>query len=374
MKKIQQNSMHKMVREEPNLILEDEKAKQSSSPQEKRLGKTRRAKDNASKMVFGNEQICAQFLKDYIPIDEIKKIRPEDIEDVSERFISMWDEQRDSDTVKRIRLSGGTSLFFIGIIEHQSQVDFTMSIKLLRYMVMIWTDYELEMEQAVKGITKRKDFKYPPVLPIVYFEGTSEWTAVKNFKDRVALADIFHKYIPSYEYEVIRLHDYSDAQLIEKQNELSLIMLVKKLRGAHDFAGLQSIPKDYLEKLEKNSPEDLLKLISCVVAGLLRRLNIPDEEISTFTEQIRKKEIGMMFDSFKGYDVPETRRISKAEGKAEAILEILEVHGEVGDKLRQRIMSETDLDTLKKWLMLSLQCKSIENFAKEAEIMEDKIC
>ena len=40
-----------------------------------------------------------------------------------------------------------------------------------------------------------KDFKYPPILPIVYFEGTGDWTAVMNLKDRIYLSHIFDKYI-----------------------------------------------------------------------------------------------------------------------------------------------------------------------------------
>jgi len=36
-----------------------------------------------------------------------------------------------------------------------------------------------------------KDFKYPPVLPIVFYDGEGEWTAATNFLDRVELNDIY---------------------------------------------------------------------------------------------------------------------------------------------------------------------------------------
>ncbi|MGN1192494.1 MAG: Rpn family recombination-promoting nuclease/putative transposase [Dorea sp.] len=71
------------------------------------------------------------------------------------------------------------------------------------YIVMILTDYEDEQEKLYPGITKTKEFKYPPVLPIVYYEGTDAWTAMRNFKDRVYLSDVFGKYIPNFEYFVV---------------------------------------------------------------------------------------------------------------------------------------------------------------------------
>jgi hypothetical protein len=32
-----------------------------------------------------------------------------------------------------------------------------------------------------------KDFRYPPVIPIVFYDGPALWTAKLNFRDRVLL-------------------------------------------------------------------------------------------------------------------------------------------------------------------------------------------
>lgn len=52
-----------------------------------------------------------------------------------------------------------------------------MVMQMLRYTVYIWEDFEKEMERRHAGISRRKGFRYPPVLPIVYYEGNGEWTA-----------------------------------------------------------------------------------------------------------------------------------------------------------------------------------------------------
>jgi hypothetical protein len=70
------------------------------------------------------------------------------------------------------------------------------------------------------------NFRYPPVLPIVFYDGPTRWTAERNFHDRTALAEEFGKYIPSFEYELVDLNQYSRETLIEFGDALSLIMLI----------------------------------------------------------------------------------------------------------------------------------------------------
>jgi predicted transposase/invertase (TIGR01784 family) len=50
---------------------------------------------------------------------------------------------------------------------------------------------------------------------------------------------------------------------------------------------------------------------------LLRRINVPREEIAELSELVREKELGKMFEGYSGYDVQETRRVARAEGLAE---------------------------------------------------------
>ena len=171
--------------------------------------------------------------------------------DISERFIPMWQEERDSDSVKKIRLKD-TSLFVIAIVEHQSKIHYDMSFRMLRYIVMVLTDYEAEQERLHKGITKTKDFKYPPVIPIIYYGGSENWTAIRNFKERVYLSDILGDYIPNFEYIVVPLCDYSNDDILAKKDELSLVMLINKLKTSDEFKSLKDIPPEYLKNLENN--------------------------------------------------------------------------------------------------------------------------
>ncbi|WP_105309042.1 Rpn family recombination-promoting nuclease/putative transposase [Dorea sp. Marseille-P4042] len=277
-------------------------------------------KDNSAKIVFGDPVLCAQFLKGYTDIPLFKEIKPEDIENVSSHFLPLFQESRDSDTVNKIRI-GDSEIYLIALIEHQSENDFDMSFRILRYIVFIWTDYAAQQEKLHKGITKSKAFLYPPILPIVYYEGSSTWSAPLNFKNRVFLSDVFGDYIPSFNYLVVPLNKYSKQDLIEKNDELSLIFLINQLQSSSEFHALKDIPKKYTEHLTENTPDYLLKIIGKVIAVLLHKLNVPDEEVYEVTDQITRRKFSMMFDNFQAYDVQETRRVSREEGRLEGRIE-----------------------------------------------------
>lgn len=76
----------------------------------------------------------------------------------------------------------------------------------------------------------------------------------------------------------------------------------------------------------------------------------------------------MLFDNFEAYDVQETRRISKAEGKAEDVLELLAELGAVSEELRRTVMETRDLEKLKTWLKLAAKTESVEQFQRQAGI------
>jgi predicted transposase/invertase (TIGR01784 family) len=146
------------------------------------------AQDNSFKVIFQEPELLIQFLQDYVRLDVFDDIRPEDIEDVSERFTPLFQEAKDSDTVKRIRLKGDASVFVIAILEHQSGVDYKTSFRMLQYVTLVLTEYEREAERAREGSSSLKGFRYPPVLPLVFYDGTNKWTAETNFVNKTQLS------------------------------------------------------------------------------------------------------------------------------------------------------------------------------------------
>jgi hypothetical protein len=47
---------------------------------------------------------------------------------------------------------------------------------------------------------------------------------------------------------------------------------------------------------------------------LLRRINVPQEEIAELSGLVQEEELGKMFEGYSGYDVQETRRAARGGG------------------------------------------------------------
>ena len=248
-----------------------------------------------------------EFLRNFIPVDVLKNVEPNDIEDISERLISLVSEQKDGDTIKRINLNDGKSVFVIAIVEHESKVNFRAPFKMLLYTALILNDYEKEVNKDEK-ITHTKDFKYPPILPIIFYDGETEWTAEMNFLDRTEMSEIFAKYIPKFEYELVSLKDYSFADLAEFDDTLSLFMMVDKLKTAEAFSELGKLPKEYIERLrDMNVPPHLKELLVKVITVLLRKIDVPQGEIDILVERIDERGVSEMT-LIENYSVQATRR------------------------------------------------------------------
>ncbi|MCL2222388.1 MAG: Rpn family recombination-promoting nuclease/putative transposase [Oscillospiraceae bacterium] len=283
-----------------------------------------KSKDHSMKMVLDEPEMLISFLKKFVPIDVLKDVRPSDVEDIPTRHLNLISEQKDSDTIKRINLKGDSPLFVIAIVEHESQVNFRASFKMLLYTALILEKYEKEVIKKARKESKNKninptllkDFKYPPVLPIVFYDGKTKWTAKTNFLNRTEMHDIFKKYIPKFEYELVDLNKYSIEDLTKFGDLLSLFLILDKVKNPDELGGIMSsLPKDYIDKVSANVPDNLRELLSKVVLILLTKIDVPKDEIAEVTDRIKERGVAEMFNNFnaEGYSVRETRREAKAE-------------------------------------------------------------
>lgn len=292
----------------------------------------RHYRDSSGKTIFKDPVLCSQFLKNYVDIPMLKDVKPEDIEDVSERYVHMFTEERESDVVKKVNLKNN-SFFLVSLIEHKSDVDYNVVMQVFRYITFIWEDFEKEQERLRPGSSKTKEFRYPPVLPVIFYDGRENWTAATRLHERVLFSDALGKYIPDYHSILIELKEFSNAELIKKRDELSVLMLIDKLKNAKDYAELkEDIKGDFLETVLEETPEYLLKLMSEIVETFLSKLNIPQREVDIFTGKIRERKMGELFKYFEGWDVQalrreieETRKETRKETEEAGIQKLLDV-------------------------------------------------
>ena len=247
-------------------------------------------RDSSNKIIFEDPTLCAQFLRGYLNIPLLKDVQPEDIEDVTSRYVHLFTEERNSDVVKRVHIAPQegasakeTQFYLISLIKHKSNVDYNVVMQVFRYMVFIWEDYEKEMEKRQSGISKTKDFRYPPILPIVFYDGVENWTAAVRLHERVLFSDVLGEYIPDYRCILMQLKEYSNAELMKREDVLSVIMMLTNLHQMSDFVQIErEVSPEYLQKVMKDAPKYLLGIVAQITEVLLSRINVPDKEIDKF--------------------------------------------------------------------------------------------
>jgi len=160
------------------------------------------------------------------------------------------------------------------------------------------------------------------------------------------MSDIFEKYIPKFEYELVSLKDYSFADLAEFGDVLSLFMMIDKLKTAEAFSELGKLPKEYIQRLnDMNVPTHLKELLVKVITVLLRKINVPQDEIDVFVENIDERGLSEML-SIENYNVQETRREAREEERLRfmpAIKALIDKGSTIAEVANILNMSESDV-------------------------------
>lgn len=80
-----------------NQTIKNQRIEEKKREKDNKIRNTK-SKDSGAKLIFDNHILCAQFLRGYTDVELLKEVQAEDIEDISERFLWMWQEGRDSDS------------------------------------------------------------------------------------------------------------------------------------------------------------------------------------------------------------------------------------------------------------------------------------
>ena len=299
--------------------------------------------DSGGKLIFGDNILCSQFLRDYADLEILRNIRPEDIEDVSERYVLLYSSQRDSDTVKKVNISkylpsnGNENslelpLYIVSLVEHKTKVEYNVCMQIFRYMFCIWDDYEKQMEKLHPGISTRRDFRYPPILPIVYYEGTDRWTAPTDLADRILCKELLGDYLPRLTYQVVRLHDYSNEELLSKGDEISLAMLVNKIRCPEDVETFTQLPKEKMDGILQDTPAYLLEVMARLARALFYNMDIPEDKTEEAVAKIKERKMGRLFEGITFDYQAEMRKMREAREVAEQKIEAAEQEIEAAEQ------------------------------------------
>ena len=303
--------------------------------------------DVNNRIIFKNHTLCAQFLRDYTGLDILKDITEEDIEDVTEKYQKYLGISFDTDTVKRIHIrdiadGSDMPMYIVSLVEHKSDVDYNVVMQLLQYMTCIWHDYEVTMKNNNLGNAKNKDFRYPPILPIVYYEGKRKWTSPMSLGERIFMGDVFSAYVPDFTYKLINLHGYTNDELLAHGDEMSFLMMINRVQSAEDLKDFLNVNREQVQGIIDGASEGILEIIMETIWNLMMKMNMPTEDAQDCMRELGERSMGNWFENMDKMDIQAERK-----NTAEARKELAEAKEKLAEAEGRLLESENRLSDTK---------------------------
>lgn len=237
--------------------------------------------------------------------------------------------------------------FNLYLFEHQSTVNVNMPLRFLQYVAA-----EYGKLTALDNLYSGPLVKIPAPHFVVFYNGLASCPERQELK----LSEAFQIREEEPELElrvrILNINAGFNEKLKKQCRSLGEYMqYVDKLRT---YAGEMSIDKAVDRAVDECIEQNILREFLLKNKAEVRRMSIYEYNEEDTRQAIREHE----------------REQGRIEGKAEAVLLLLEEKGEVPVELQKKIMSEQEEDTLKNWLMLAAKIKSVDEFMQREEVWE----
>lgn len=196
---------------------------------------THKPHDTGYKELFSYPEFVQQLIEGFAPTEIAELMDFSTLSNHSGNYITPLFEEKFEDVVWSVEVTwqGTTQTVFLYILlEFQSRVDRTMPIRLMHYVACFY-DHLLKNGKTTphKGL--------PPILPIVLYNGSENWTARQDIYDMVFPEPpaFLQVYQPHLRYYLVDEGRYTDEQLGLVQTPLSGVFSIEK--ASKDRQGLQ---------------------------------------------------------------------------------------------------------------------------------------
>jgi hypothetical protein len=277
-------------------------------------------------------------------------------------FIPADLQKEESDLVYAVPFSGGRGrqVWVYVLLEHQSEPDPLMALRLYLYMGELWDTQRREWEDRSTPAAARRLF---PIIPVVYYTGERRWNQPLGLKEMMQLPAELERFVPDWETLYLNLRQTPPETLTQFASALGWALRVLQAEQA-PLEEMERVLKEAMAGLEGLTAEQsgqwlrvawfLLQLVSQrrEERSLLETV-LAEARHSKFGEQERVTTMGLTI-----------AERWKLEGEAKATRELLETvliarFGSVPDAIRP-VLAAADVEALKRWHHLALTAPNLE--------------
>ena len=254
--------------------------------------------DKIMRKILKDKYQAAIYLNDWLKIKPKYEIKPEDLEEVTESYITHTWSNKETDIVYKDKKYDG--VFYL--IEHQTKVDYLMAKRIEEYKNEIQNHYELNRPKG----NNKKSRKVANVIAIVIYIEDKKWKAKRNL-DEIKIVNPRVEGKIEDDYALISINEYSIEDLKEKlkRNNKNIILklaLINKIAKINDSKTMIKEIKnikireeeiDYIasyinERISKKCGKDVAKLM---IKNIEREINEEEEKnmLEAFVDRFLKE-------------------------------------------------------------------------------------
>ena len=202
--------------------------------------------DSSYKLLFSHAQMVEDLLKGFVREEWVAKLDFSTLEKVNGSYVSDDLRQRVDDVVWRVRW-GENWLYVYLLIEFQSTVDPWMAVRMMTYVGLLYQD-------LIKGKQLAVGKRLPPVLPMVLYNGNSEWTAATDIGELVAeVTGGLSRYQPQLHYLLVAERDYRDSDLGKLKNLVAALFRLENSKNPELLLEVLTTLLDWLGSKSQDS-------------------------------------------------------------------------------------------------------------------------
>ena len=134
--------------------------------------------DPIYRRLFGFPRMVGDLLRAVGHPDWLGDVDLDTLERLSAEHVGDHGQQRRGDAAWRVRFRDGW-LYLLVLLEFQSSSDSRMALRNLEYTALLYRELDRRRELGTPG-------QWPPVLPVVLYNGDAPWTGALEMRDLVA--------------------------------------------------------------------------------------------------------------------------------------------------------------------------------------------
>ncbi|MBF0633012.1 MAG: Rpn family recombination-promoting nuclease/putative transposase [Magnetococcales bacterium] len=309
--------------------------------------------DSGYKLLFSHPDMVRDLLQGFVKEEWVEQLDFASLEKVSGSYVADDLRDREDDVIWRVRW-GKEWLFVYLLLEFQSAVDWIMSVRTDAYVMLLYQDL------VKAGHVKRGD-RLPPVLPVVFYNGKSAWTAAMDVSELIApVPGGLGRYRPRMRYLLIDVVRYKDSELTPMCNLVAALCRLEKSQTSEEIRAVVALLVDWLKAPEQLS---LRRAFTVMLGRVLLPRRVPGQVIPELNDL---QEVDAMLAETVGEWTKEWKREGRQEGEAAILTRLLQRRfGTVPDWANEKI-AKADLSSLEEWSLRIFDAQSLDDiFADE---------